>query len=253
MCGIERARFLSGASFVLASAPAAAFAQSEGSFAASPLLGALALAALALLPLAFMTVTSFVKISVVFSILRNALGTGQVPGGMVITALSAILSLYVMTPTFERMTDAAAPALTDVDRADPFGADSLSAWFDAIGAGVAPLKGFLERNAGTREIALFLDLAKRSREPADRESVARDDLMVLLPAFLVTELTEAFQIGFLVFVPFLVIDMVVANVLLALGMHMLSPTTVSLPFKLLLFVLVDGWYLLARGLVLGYA
>ena len=98
-----------------------------------------------------------------------------------------------------------------------------------------------------------MDLARQVRAPDRRREVSRTDLLVLLPAFLITELAEAFQIGFLVFIPFLVIDMVVANVLLALGMHMLSPTTVSLPFKLLLFVLVEGWYLLARALVLGYA
>ena len=108
------------------------------------------------------------------------------------------------------------------------------------------------RNAGNRERGLFYDLARRSRGPERADEVERDDLLVVLPAFLITELAEAFQIGFLVFLPFLVVDMVVSNVLLALGMHMLSPTTVSLPFKLLLFVLVDGWYVLAQALIAGY-
>ena len=115
------------------------------------------------------------------------------------------------------------------------------------------MKQFLRRNAGERELLLFVDLARQVRAPDRRAEVRADDLLVLLPSFLITELAEAFQIGFLVFIPFLIVDMVVANVLLALGMHMLSPTTVSLPFKLLLFVLVEGWYLLARALVLGYA
>jgi type III secretion protein R len=109
------------------------------------------------------------------------------------------------------------------------------------------------RNAGSRERGLFYELARRSRGPERADEVERDDLLVVLPAFLITELSEAFQIGFLVFLPFLVVDMVVSNVLLALGMHMLSPTTVSLPFKLLLFVLVDGWYVLAQALIAGYA
>ena len=218
----------------------------------SPLITLLLLAGLTLLPIVFMTATSFVKISVVFSILRNALGTGQVPSGTVIAALSAILTLYVMTPVGEDIADATAPVLQDIDPQQPFEGESWEAWVAAWDAGKEPVRGFLKDNAGAREVRLFLDLAKRSRRPERRDGVTADDLLVLLPAFLVTELTEAFQIGFLVFLPFLVIDMVVANVLLALGMHMLSPTTVSLPFKLLLFVLVDGWYLLARGLVLGY-
>jgi type III secretion protein R len=99
---------------------------------------------------------------------------------------------------------------------------------------------------------MFLDLARRSRPEAERAGVTGDDLLVLVPAFVVTELTEAFLIGLLVFIPFLVVELVVANTLMGLGMHMLSPTTISLPFKLLLFVMVDGWVLISRGLVLGY-
>lgn len=213
----------------------------------------LALAGLSLLPFAFMATTSFVKMTVVFSILRNAIGIGQVPSGMVIGALSMILSLYVMSPVGDAMFEAASPSLARVDRSAPFEGESLEAVIEAVERGAAPLGDFLERNASARERALFLDLARRVRPPERRLDVSADDLLVVLPAFLITELAEAFQIGFLVFVPFLVVDMVVANVLLALGMHMLSPTTISLPFKLLLFVLVEGWYLLARALVLGYA
>ena len=217
-----------------------------------PLVTLLALGALTLLPFAFMVSTSFVKLSVVFSILRNALGTGQVPSGTIITALAAILTLYVMAPVGQDIVAAAAPAAERIDQEAPLRGESADAVFESVEAGVGPLKEFLTRNAGGRERRLFLDLARQAR-PADRRAeVQRDDLMIVLPAFLITELTEAFLIGFLVFLPFLVIDMVVSNVLLALGMHMLSPTTVSLPFKLLLFVLVDGWYLLARALVLGY-
>ena len=191
------------------------------------------------------------KISVVFSILRNALGTGQVPSGTIITALAAILSLYVMAPVGSAIMDAAAPAVDRIDRTDPM--TTADAVFDAIELGAEPLRDFLVRNAHPRELALFLDLARDSRPDADRAAVTERDLLVAMPAFVISELTEAFQIGFLVFLPFLVVDMVVANVLLALGMHMLSPTQVSMPFKLLLFVLVDGWFLLARALVLGYA
>lgn len=216
-----------------------------------PVTTLLTIGALTLLPFVFMTTTSFVKIAVVFSILRNALGTGQVPSGTVIAALAAILTLYVMAPVGEQIAEAAGPAAARVDPRDPL--SDFEALGEAVGAGLVPLESFLSRNAGERETALFFDLARRARPEDQRDRVAEDDLLVLLPAFLITELGEAFQIGFLVFLPFLVVDLVVSNVLMSLGMHMLSPTQVSMPFKLLLFVLVDGWYLLARALVLGYA
>jgi type III secretion protein R len=115
-----------------------------------------------------------------------------------------------------------------------------------------PMREFLKNNASERERSRFLDVARSARAPEDRAAVGADDLTVLVPSFVVTELGEAFAIGFLLFLPFLVIDLVVSNVLLALGMQMMSPTQVSLPFKLLLFVAIDGWGLLARSLVAGY-
>lgn len=195
--------------------------------------------------------TSFVKISVVFSILRNALGAGQIPSGTVITALAAILTLYVMAPVGVEIATVTAPAVERIDRRDPL--TTTDALFEAVELGVEPLRDFLVHNAGTRERATFLELAREARPPEQRDGVGERDLLVVAPAFVVTELAEAFQIGFLVFIPFLIVDLVIANVLLALGMHMLNPTQVSMPFKLLLFVLVDGWLLLARALVLGYA
>ncbi|HHH30704.1 MAG TPA: EscR/YscR/HrcR family type III secretion system export apparatus protein [Polyangiaceae bacterium] len=211
----------------------------------------IAVGALALVPIALMTTTSYVKIAVVFSLLRNGLGTGQVPSGTVIAALAAILSLYVMAPVGEQIAEAAGPAAADIDPANPLSdLEALGAAFDA---GLVPLKAFLDRNAGEREQALFLDLARQARPDDQQDRVSEGDLLVLLPSFLITELTEAFQIGFLVLLPFLVVDLVVSNVLMSLGMHMLNPIQVSMPFKLLLFVLVDGWYLLSRALVVGYA
>ncbi len=243
---------LAALGFGAASLAAVASAQDAHAPALPSATSLLAIGLLGLVPFAFMTMTSFAKMAVVFSILRNALGAGQVPSGVVVTALAAMLSLYVMAPVGESMWDAAAPAAARVDRERPLEGESLRATFDAIDGAMGPLRAFLVRHAGGRELALFLDLARRARPPERRADVGEHDLLVVLPSFLVTELTEAFQIGFLVFIPFLVIDMVVANVLLSLGMHMLSPTAVSLPFKLLLFVLVDGFYLLARALVLGY-
>lgn len=219
--------------------------------AGSPVVTIVALGALTILPFAFMTLTSFVKISVVFSILRNALGTGQIPSGTVITALAAILTLYVMAPVGADISTAAAPAVERINPRDPL--STTDAVLDAVELGVEPLREFLLRNAGPREVALFLDLAREARRPDQRDVVSERDFLIAAPAFIVTELSEAFQIGFLIFVPFLIVDLVIANILLALGMHMLNPTQVSMPFKLLLFVLVDGWYLLARALVLGYA
>jgi len=115
-----------------------------------------------------------------------------------------------------------------------------------------PLRNFLSKKVSNKDRALFYNLAKKMRKEEDRKDIGEKDFMIIVPAFVVSELKEAFQIGFILFVPFIVIDMVVANILLALGMHMLSPTTISMPFKLLLFVMVDGWYLIAKGLVVGY-
>lgn len=238
--------------FGAASFGASASAQSAQAPALPSATSLLVIGLLGLVPFAFMTMTSFAKIAVVFSVLRNAIGAGQVPSGAVVTSFAALLSLYVMAPVGESMWKSAAPAVARVDREHPFEGESLGATFQAIEDAVGPLRAFLVRHAGARELSLFLDLARRARPPERRSEIGEHDLLVVLPSFLVTELTEAFQIAFLVFVPFLVIDMVVANVLLSLGMHMLSPTTVSLPFKLLLFVLADGYYLLARALVLGY-
>lgn len=208
----------------------------------------------AALPLLFLATTSFVKLSFVLSLLRNALGTGQVPSSLVVAVLAAILSLYVMVPVGAQMARAVAPAADRIDwQGEPLQGASRQAVWDALKSGREPLRAFLKRNAGGDELALFEELAKRKGETdAAGLQVTREDFLVVVPAFLITELAEAFEIGFLLFIPFVVIDMVIGAILLALGMHMLSPTSVSLPFKLLLFVLVDGWSLLSRALIVGY-
>jgi type III secretion protein R len=157
-----------------------------------------------------------------------------------------------MWPTGAQVADRIEPLLARESQGDLLSRDSADLAIQAARAARDPIAGFLARNTSPRDRSLFLDLARRSRPAADRPSVTKDDLVVLVPAFVVTELTEAFLIGLLVFIPFLVVELVVANTLMGLGMHMLSPTTISLPFKLLLFVMVDGWVLIARGLVLGY-
>jgi type III secretion protein R len=194
-----------------------------------------------------MAVTSFVKIATVLQIVRSAIGAQNVPSNTVIMALAGALTLIAMAPVGDRIMARAAPLFAGKETPDTV--VMVEKGIDAVRE---PMRDFLRNNASETEKARFLDVAQSSRTPEERASVKADDLTVLVPAFVVTELTEAFAIGFLVFLPFLVIDLVVSNVLLALGMQMMSPTQVSLPFKLLLFVAIDGWGLLARSLVSGY-
>ncbi|WP_257460730.1 type III secretion system export apparatus subunit SctR [Archangium lipolyticum] len=217
---------------------------SQMSFAGSPvsMMGMLAL--MSLLPFAVLMLTSFSKIAVVLSLARSAMGTQQAPPTIVLTGLAAVLTGHIMAPVMERMYDVGQAVYQDVGT----GAQMLS----AAGKVTEPLRTFLVKHGSPEERARFLDLARELRPPEEADQVHEEDLFVVIPAFVITELKEAFQIGFLVFLPFLVLDMVVANVLLALGMQSLSPSQVSLPFKILLFVAVDGWSLLARGLILGY-
>jgi type III secretion protein R len=227
--------------------PAAAQAHAyNAGFSLSTLL---AIGALSLLPLLLMTATSFAKIAVVLSLLRNAFGVQDVPSGAIVTALAAILSVYVMAPVADDMLQRAAPASARIDYDDPLAGESKTAVYEALSLGAAPLSAFLVRNSGAAERALFVELTRKAR-PADAPKA--DSLIVALPAFLITELKEAFQVGLLVLLPFVVIDLVVASILVALGMSMLAPGVIALPAKLLLFVLIDGWYVLSQALVAGY-
>jgi type III secretion protein R len=218
----------------------------------NPVVLVIVLGALSLAPFVLMMLTSFIKISVVLSILRNALGTQQVPPNPVITGLAFILTIFVMTPVARQMYNAAGviPNSRDI-----FSEASVKSLFDASQRGKEPLRTFLSRHCHPQDRTLFMEMAARMEpqtEGAAPAPVDREAFQVLIPSFATSQLKEAFQIGFLVFVPFLVIDMAIANILLAMGMHMLSPVVISLPFKLLLFVLVDGWYLVVKGLVLSY-
>jgi type III secretion protein R len=212
-----------------------------------PIVLVVALALVSLLPFAFMTVTAFVKIATVLQIVRSAIGAQSIPSNSVIMALATALTLIAMAPVGERIAARMGPLFAGKEATD-----TVALVERGIEAVREPMRDFLRNNASEAERARFLDVARSARTEAERANVGADDLTVLVPAFVVTELTEAFSIGFLVFLPFLVIDLVVSNVLLALGMQMMSPTQVSLPFKLLLFVAIDGWGLLARALVSGY-
>lgn len=234
------------------------------------------LAVMALMPFLFTMVTSFAKLVIVGGIIRQALGTQQIPPNTVITGLALILTIHIMWPVGEeayvaytqrQAQQAADPAAADADAADS-PARTVS---DIVSSVEPPIRRFLEKHAHPRNVVFFENLQQKLRAGGAQARGTPDagaapaifadnpqmlqlmrDLSILAPAFMLSELIEAFQIGFLIFVPFLVIDLVVSNILLAMGMHMLSPVTVSMPFKLLLFVLVDGWTMIIQGVVLGY-
>lgn len=200
---------------------------------------------LALAPFVAVMVTSFTKIVVVLSLLRNAMGLQQVPPNVVMNGLALILSIYVMYPVGVQMQDRLGAAPTTAKA-------STSQMLAAADTAKEPLREFLLQHSRPLERAFFLKTAQRSLKPEQAQDLSERDFLVVVPAFTVSELTVAFEIGFLIFLPFLVIDLVISNILMAMGMQMLSPTTVSLPFKLLLFVLIDGWVKLTHGLVLTY-
>lgn len=204
----------------------------------------------AMLPYVAVMVTAFTKLVVVFSLLRNALGLQQTPPNVVLNGLAIILSLYVMYPVGLQMAEAGQAYIGD--RGDETTKLDATALLQAAAAAKGPLQDFLTSHTDEAERAFFLETARKLLPEDKRDSLSADDLAVVVPAFTVSELTRAFQIGFLIFLPFLVIDLIVSNLLQALGMMMLSPTTISLPFKLLLFVLLDGWSKLIHGLILMY-
>ena len=205
----------------------------------------LVLVLLSLAPFMAIMVTSFIKLVVVLSLVRNALGIQQVPPNMVINGLAMILSLYVMAPIGQEAYS--------ILREENLSAKDFHGFVRAGTKMKEPLRAFLLKHSHQRERTFFMHSAQALWPENQAEGLAEDDLMVLVPAFTVSELTTAFQIGFLLYLPFVAIDLVISNILLAMGMMMVSPMTISLPFKLLLFVLVDGWARLIHGLVLTYA
>ena len=194
--------------------------------------------ALTLLPAAMMMMTSFTRIIIVLAILRTALGTAQTPPNQVLVGLSLFLTFFIMAPVFEKInTDAVQPYLSDKLQAE-----------EALTRGSEPLKAFMLNQTRDADLELFARISGKE----DIESPEKVPFSLLVPAFATSELKTAFQIGFLIFIPFLIIDLVVASVLMAMGMMMLSPLTVSFPFKLMLFVLVDGWSLVMGTLASSF-
>lgn len=210
----------------------------------SPSSALLTVVILALAPFVAVMVTSFTKIVVVLSLLRSALGVQQVPPNLVLNGIALILTIYVMYPVGQAMF--ASMEGEDIVVEDTAGLFALA------DAAKEPLREFLIEHSTERERAFFQRSLQRMTADSGQTPPAATDFIVVVPAFTISELTVAFQIGFLIFLPFVVIDLVIANILMAMGMMMLSPTVVSLPFKLLLFVLIEGWAKLAHGLVLSY-
>ncbi|MDD3149694.1 MAG: flagellar type III secretion system pore protein FliP [Candidatus Gastranaerophilales bacterium] len=202
-----------------------------------PLQLLIAMASLSLLPFMFLCMTSFLRFIVVFSILKTALGTQQVPPSMVIIGLSLILTFYTMSPVFSQMYEAGYKPYKET------GSIVL-----ALSEGSRPLKNFMLRQTREDDVAFFIEMSK-GKPPQTPDEIT---LFQAAPAYIVSELKSSFEIGFIIFIPFIVLDLVVANVLLALGMFMLSPTIISLPFKLLIFIAVDGWSLIVNGLVKSF-
>ncbi len=196
------------------------------------------LTALTFIPAAVLMMTAFTRIIIVLSLLRQALGTLQAPPNQVLVGLALFLTFFVMAPAFERAWR---------DAYVPFSEGKIDV-LQAAERGVQPFREFMLKQTRQSDLALFLRLSD-SPAPAGPEEVP---LKVLVPAFVVSELKTAFQIGFVIFIPFLIIDMVVASVLMSMGMMMLSPVIISLPFKLMLFVVVDGWNLLIGSLVRSF-
>ena len=197
-----------------------------------------------LIPLFVVTMTAFLKISVVMFLVRNALGIQQTPPNLVLYAIALVLTLYVSSPVLSEIQGRL--------NAAPIDMNSVAGMQDAAGRVREPVKEHLSRFTHTKERQFFLAATQRIWPEAARTQVKDDDILILLPAFVSSELTRAFEIGFLLYLPFLVIDLVVANILMAMGMIMVAPTLISIPLKLFLFVTVDGWSRLLHGLILSY-
>lgn len=204
-----------------------------------------ALLSLSLAPFVALMVTSFVKLSIVLSLVRNALGIQQIPPNMVINGLALILSLYIMAPVGIDMFDIISDAFNKNN--------DFKSLVKEAGNAREPLRDFLLKHSDKKERLFFAQSAKKLWQNESARKLQTTDLIVLIPAFTVNELAKAFKIGFLIYLPFVIIDLIVSNILLAMGMMMMSPMTISLPFKLLLFVLTDGWTKLIHAMVLSYA
>lgn len=210
-----------------------------------PLSVVLGLLLLSFAPFLLMIATSYLKIVVVLSLVRNALGVQQIPPAMVLNGLAVIFSVFIMMPV-------ALDTMSLMEK-ETLGKNMTMSQISGVMARVSPpLQTFLQQNSRETSVNFFFQTAKRIWPENRGATLKATDLIILLPAFAVSELTRAFEIGFMLYLPFITIDIVISNILLAMGMMMVSPMTISLPFKLLLFVLLDGWDRIVEGLVRSY-
>ena len=209
-----------------------------------PISLAVALALVALVPTVVVVSTTFLKLVVVMSLLRNALGIQQIPPNLALYGLALILSVYIMAPVGQ-----------EIHRQfvnQPETTRSVDRMITAVSQGAEPMRSFLLKHSDREQRAFFVRATQDLWGPKLSADVKETDFLILVPAFMVSELVAAFKIGFLLFLPFIVIDLIVSNILLAMGMMMVSPVMISMPLKLFLFVMVDGWTRLIQGLILTY-
>lgn len=215
---------------------------------------AIALSLLSLTPFIIMILSSFLKIVVVLSLLRTALGVAQSPPNQILNGVAFMLSLYVMYPTAMAMYKASESQIAAARASDQglFSTDSPQYIISVAEAAREPLRDFLQRNSSVKHQGLFYRMAYRILPEDQHDKLKPNDFMIVVPAFITSQLKDAFEIGVLIYIPFFVIDLVTSNILLAMGMMMLSPVTISMPLKLFLLVMLDGWTLLIEGLVLTF-
>lgn len=205
------------------------------------------LAGMAILPFAIMLLTSFIKIVVVLSLLRNALGVQQAPPNQVINGIALLLTIYVMFPTGASMYEVSKEVIAKSPQAVLSG-QSAQYIIEVVDKAKEPMRNFLQNNSLGKHINSFFQMAYRTFPDPYRKDLKKSDFLILIPSFITSQLKAAFEIGVLIYLPFFVIDLVVSNILLAMGMMMLSPLTIALPVKLLLLVMIDGWTVLIQGL-----
>ena len=232
--------------------PAAVPATTQGLPTPSIVQELTAITALALLPFVIMLLTSYIKIVVVLSLLRNALGVQNSPPNQVLSGIALLMTIYVMFPTGNAMYKAAEDYINKEPPTELFSSTSAQYMITVLDLSKEPMRDFLQRNTAGKHITGFYQLAYRSFPDEFKKSLKPTDFIVLIPSFITSQLKAAFEIGVLIYLPFFVIDLVVSNILLAMGMMMLSPLTIALPLKLLLLVMVDGWTLIIQGLVLSF-
>jgi type III secretion protein R len=210
------------------------------------------MACVAMMPIAVVMTTSFLKISVVLALLRNAIGVQQVPPNMALNGLALILSAYVMAPVLGKVLDEVRQVYTTgTEQAAP--SQRFDDLMEAVERGSVPMRAFMIKQSNPAQRRFFVDTATSLWGEEAAKGLQEDNLLVLIPAFVVSQLNAAFQVGFLLYLPFIIIDLIVSNILLAMGMMMVSPVTIAIPLKLFLFVMVDGWTKLIQGLVLSYS